>query len=390
MGTDLVLLLAVCGVLAAPVGVYGLRRMDQRERLRRRVGDGAGSGVGADGGAAAGSAWRSVDQLDTLAWAAVAVAMLPALAAAAAIAGAIGAGVAGSAAAGPAQTELAQTGPAQTGHVEAGHATAGPATAGSAQLLVGGALSCAVAVVSWYCVMHLAGPGVRRQGPATGRNSEPAQLSGALIRRGLRQSAGLRWRWSDAAWGARAAGWALPIHVAVGVLVGRIAAASGRAPDAVGHEALRQMAQARWPEVMAGALVAVVAAPLVEETLFRGYAGGALSRGAERLAAWRRAGRALHGAGGEPTGQGVPGASGVVGVGVVVGGDGGWRWWAIGAGACLFAAAHAAVVNREAMLSIAAVGALCGWAMERRGGVAAAVVIHAAFNAYNLALFAAA
>lgn len=229
-----------------------------------------------------------------------------------------------------------------------------------------GVFLCVAAVAGWYGLMYLRDvtadeiEALERKVPESEapERAKPAWPDygprSTAVRRGLRLSAGLTWRWSDALWGARVAACAVPIFLAVGVVSGLVWRAAGGSSAGPGHDLLRGMELARWPAIVGVVLLAIVVAPLVEETLYRGLLGGALGRGAELI--WGR-----------------PGAG---------------RWRAVVVGACVFAAAHAGVVRLESMPSIVAVGLVCGWAMERRGGIAAPVVIHAGFNGYNLALFA--
>lgn len=115
--------------------------------------------------------------------------------------------------------------------------------------------------------------------------------------------------------------------------------------DALAHDTLQLIARpdARpWGRALA--LLAVVAAPIVEETFYRGLLQPA-ARSAG-LSAWASV--------------------------VVV--------------AALFAVMHASVAPPPALAALFVFGVALGWARERTGGLLASIVAHAAFNAGNLAL----
>ena len=120
-------------------------------------------------------------------------------------------------------------------------------------------------------------------------------------------------------------------------------------PVTIAHETLRQLTDSSgdiwWWVVAIGALVA---APVVEETLYRGILQQSLRR---------------------------------LGVG---------RWWAILATSGIFTLLHIPLLSTEAMLgSLAALlsaGILFGWIREQTGRLDAPIVAHILFNAFNLVL----
>ena len=150
---------------------------------------------------------------------------------------------------------------------------------------------------------------------------------------------------------ARAAGWGL--LVAVPMVMGLIAVVSivgqalGCEPPSVGHEMLDVLGQSdsTWATV---ALIgsAVVVAPVVEEIVFRGLVQSAL------LDLFGRA----------------------------------HRWRVILCAALPFTAIHIGSVGWQTLPGLFALAVVLGWLYERHGSLLPCVLVHAGFNACNIAL----
>lgn len=115
--------------------------------------------------------------------------------------------------------------------------------------------------------------------------------------------------------------------------------------EALAHESLRMIADpagGNWGRVLA--LLAVIGAPIVEETLYRGIAQPLL----------RRLGLSA--------------------------------WSAIALVSIFFALAHVTVAPPPAIAGLAVLGVLFGWLRERSGGLVAPIAAHMLFNAGNILL----
>jgi len=115
--------------------------------------------------------------------------------------------------------------------------------------------------------------------------------------------------------------------------------------EALAHESLRVIADpagGNWARTLA--LLAVLGAPIVEETLYRGIGQPLLRR-----------------------------------IGLS-------PWGAIVVVSLAFALAHVTVAPLPAIAGLAVLGALFGWLRERTGGLLAPIVAHMLFNAGNILL----
>jgi len=141
----------------------------------------------------------------------------------------------------------------------------------------------------------------------------------------------------------------IPLVVAVSAMtVVVIQWAGGKAPDPIAHDTLRAIAQgprggsAHWWWLATIALVLGI--PAVEELIYRGLVQSAIRVGA------------------------------------------GSSWMAIAATSVLFAIAHAGIVTPEALPTLLVLSVGLGILYERTGRLAAPILVHAAFNAANIAL----
>lgn len=138
---------------------------------------------------------------------------------------------------------------------------------------------------------------------------------------------------------------AWPIVQAVGDLSALVARALGRATEPLAHrtlEILRDDPGGPWPVV--AMIVVVVAAPIAEEVAYRGLVQETL----------RRLGRS--------------------------------PWLSIAVASVIFTVMHMPVVVPHALPALFVLSLAFGWAYERTGRLTAPIVMHAAFNAANLAL----
>lgn len=139
----------------------------------------------------------------------------------------------------------------------------------------------------------------------------------------------------------------LPILYALGVLVNLIGAALGFEPPTVAHEMLVMLQEADSLEgVLAIVVSAVLVAAVLEEVLFRGLLQSVL------LAWWGPA----------------------------------WRWTIVVVAAALFAVIHLGAASWNALPTLFVLGLILGWLYERTGSLWPPILLHAAFNAFNIAL----
>lgn len=141
----------------------------------------------------------------------------------------------------------------------------------------------------------------------------------------------------------------IPLVLAVSALtVLVIQWVGGRPPDPIAHDTLRYIAQgprgdtAHWWWL--AAIVLVLGIPAVEELIYRGLVQSAIRMGS------------------------------------------GSNWLAIMATSALFAVAHARIVTPEALPTLLVLSVGLGILYERSGHLAAPILVHAAFNAANIAL----
>jgi membrane protease YdiL (CAAX protease family) len=125
-----------------------------------------------------------------------------------------------------------------------------------------------------------------------------------------------------------------------------LAAMAGDPQDAVGHVMLTVMQEASGPELLALVLLAVVVAPVTEELLYRGLLQTVLLRALGR----RR------------------------------------RWLVIVAASLPFAVIHLSAVTAWMLPSLFVFGLVLGWLYERTGSLWPPILVHAGFNAANVAL----
>lgn len=143
--------------------------------------------------------------------------------------------------------------------------------------------------------------------------------------------------------GALALVW--PMTAVSGWVAGLILTALGHAPPRVAHETLRMLLDAEvgvWPLMLA--LMVVVAAPIVEEVMYRGLLQDLLRR------------------------REMP------------------PWVAITATSIVFALMHWSAAEPNAVVALFVLSMGFGWIYERTGRLAAPIAMHALFNAGNLVL----
>ncbi len=197
--------------------------------------------------------------------------------------------------------------------------------------------------------------------PMTALVSIPAYLLGlatvAIAIRAYRRSPATRAFGicgSDFRHGLVALGLGLPIVLAVSVisvlaatLVARLNGAGG--PDEIAHTTLNAILELRdsaglswW--LLPVVIQVVVLAPLLEEVLYRGCLQSAFVSATDR------------------------------------------PWASILAASAIFALVHAPAVPWHALLTLFAVGVVCGATFERTGRLGPAILFHAGFNALNLGI----
>lgn len=136
-----------------------------------------------------------------------------------------------------------------------------------------------------------------------------------------------------------------PITAAVNVLVGLLLMVLDQAPSDVGHETLQMLLiddKGIWPVVVM--LLVILAAPIIEEVMYRGLLQDAM----------RRLGLS--------------------------------PWIAIAATSAVFALMHWSAVEPNALVALFVLSLGFGWVFEKTGRLVAPIVMHALFNAGNLAL----
>jgi len=117
----------------------------------------------------------------------------------------------------------------------------------------------------------------------------------------------------------------------------------------LGHDMLRIMVESQNPfALIVLVLSAVVIAPLVEEFIYRGFLQTSLMN--------------------------------------MMGRGTGARWLAIIVVSLLFMAAHYGIVDWQGLPGLFVVGLVVGWLYERTGSLLAPILVHAGFNAVNVAL----
>ncbi|MGP1347520.1 MAG: lysostaphin resistance A-like protein [Phycisphaerales bacterium] len=130
---------------------------------------------------------------------------------------------------------------------------------------------------------------------------------------------------------------------------------NGSPPPLIAHNTLATlMASERTLGWWAMIAAVIIAAPIFEELLYRGLLLSATDRA---LAATSSSPRNAH-----------------------------LRWAAITIAAIAFALVHAGIAAWTAMPSLIALAIALGWLRIRTGGIIAPIIVHAAFNAMNLAL----
>jgi hypothetical protein len=141
---------------------------------------------------------------------------------------------------------------------------------------------------------------------------------------------------------------ALPMVLALAGALGLVMALLGDPPPPVGHNLLRVLQDMHRPgEYAALVLSAVVLAPVLEEILFRGLLQTAIGN--------------------------LLGTS--------------WRWVTIGICSLLFALTHgSAGVPPHGIAALVLLAVILGWTYERTGSLWPAILIHAGFNAFNVAM----
>lgn len=141
-----------------------------------------------------------------------------------------------------------------------------------------------------------------------------------------------------------------------------------RPTDPIAHRTLRMLAEsgaasgdnALWWGVNIAAVV--IAAPIVEELIYRGFIQSAI----RRALLWRAAGSA--------------------GSGITARGRRRITWAAILLASAVFTLMHAGVAEPHALLTLFALSLCFGIAYERTGSLAAPIVMHVLFNAVNVGL----
>lgn len=150
--------------------------------------------------------------------------------------------------------------------------------------------------------------------------------------------------------GAIGLGVGLPMVIGLAAILGLAMVLMGSPPPPVGHDMLIALQGMTRPiEVALLLLSAVVLAPLFEEILFRGLLQTAIGRllGTES------------------------------------------RWMSIGICSLLFALTHgSAGVPPHGIAALVLLAVVLGWTYERTGSLWPAILIHAGFNAFNIAMVA--
>lgn len=206
---------------------------------------------------------------------------------------------------------------------------------------------------------------------------------------GVALAAVLAWRWEAARgaigwmgldgqrvmgylrWGVVGSLVLLPVVWGVGTLSALVWRwVRGSPTDPIAHDTLRAMMEASvdggwW--LMVGAVV--IAAPVFEEVLYRGFVQGGVWRILQTMA-----GRG--GLGGPLTAEGWAGGTG---------GTGG-AWGAVAITAVCFTLMHGGVAAWVAMPSLLVLAVGLGWLRMRTGSVVVPMFVHGAFNAMNLVL----
>jgi membrane protease YdiL (CAAX protease family) len=120
---------------------------------------------------------------------------------------------------------------------------------------------------------------------------------------------------------------------------------TGEKPQNLGHPTLRSLVDDPTdPWVWALASLAIIAAPIQEEIIYRGLLQSALLRATNRI------------------------------------------WFAVGASSLIFALAHLGTVPNHALPSLFMLSVCIGFAFERTRSLGVAIGMHVAFNAANVAL----
>jgi CAAX protease family protein len=139
---------------------------------------------------------------------------------------------------------------------------------------------------------------------------------------------------------------ALPIVTATTAVVVLVGSMFGQPPPEVGHEMLKAMMEAQSPWVLWAMLAsAVVVAPVLEESIFRGF----LQTGLLGLVGWDR------------------------------------RWLVVFISAVVFAMVHAGT-PWQVKPGLFALGVMLGWLYERTGSLLPGMIVHGGFNAANSAM----
>jgi membrane protease YdiL (CAAX protease family) len=129
-------------------------------------------------------------------------------------------------------------------------------------------------------------------------------------------------------------------------LVNSVATAMGHPSPPVNHGILQQMQELAWGAELAGLLIsAVLVAPVLEEFFFRGLVQTWL------LAVW----------------------------------GGAKRWPVVLTAAAVFSVVHLGAVTWHALPGLFVLGIVLGWLYERTGSLLPAVLVHMAFNGFNVA-----
>ena len=157
---------------------------------------------------------------------------------------------------------------------------------------------------------------------------------------------GFRLRRTDPLWALAALLAAMPIILLISAGASMLdSLLTGQPPDPLAHETLRLMAGQQgstwWWVTVVGV---VVAAPIAEELLYRGFLQSSL-------------------------------------VALV-----GSRWLAIGVTSVIFAAAHGGIADWRALPGLLALSIVLGVAFERKARIGVPVVMHMLFNAFNVVI----